>query len=87
MMKKVTRHLLHYLPLVGMLLVGPLAFWTFSYSRFLQITIAVAMAVFYVIWGVVHHAIHKDLHLSTVLEYIVIASLGLIIIFSLIFRA
>lgn len=87
MMKNITKHLLHYLPLIGGLLAGSLAFWSFSYNRAFQIVIAVAMTVFYVIWGVVHHAIHKDLHLSTVVEYIVIASLGLIIIFSLIFRA
>ncbi len=87
MMKKVTKHLLHYLPLVGVLLAGPFAFWVFSYNRALQIVIAVTMAIFYVAWGVIHHAIHKDLHLSTVLEYVVIASLGLIIILSLIFRA
>lgn len=87
MMKKIAKHLIHYLPLVGVLLAGILAFWFFSYNRAFQTVIAVAMAVFYVIWGVVHHAIHKDLHLSTVVEYIVIASLGLIIIFSLIFRA
>ena len=87
MIKKTAKHLLHYLPLIGVLLAGSFAFWFFSYNRAFQIVIAVVMAVFYVLWGVIHHTIHKDLHLSTVVEYVVIASLGLIIIFSLIFRA
>ncbi len=86
-MKRATKHLLHYLPLIAVFLAGLLAFWLFSYNRVFQIIVAVVVAVSYVVWGVIHHAIHKDLYLSTVVEYIVIASLGLIIIFSLIFRA
>ena len=87
MIKKTAKHLLHYLPLIGVLLAGSFAFWFFSYNRAFQIVIAVVMAVSYVLWGVIHHMLHKDLHLSTVVEYVVIASLGLIIIFSVIFRA
>lgn len=87
MLKNIAKHLPHYLPLIGILVVGLAAFWVFSYDRFFQIAVAVASALAYVAWGVIHHAIHRDLYLSVILEYIVIASLGLVIVFSLIFRA
>ncbi|MFZ5933146.1 MAG: hypothetical protein ACOYT7_03690 [Patescibacteria group bacterium] len=86
-MRSFAKHLPHYLALFGILLVGGLSFALFSYDRVFQVAIAVATAVSYVVWGLVHHMLHKDLHLSVFIEYLLVASLGLIIIFSLIFRA
>jgi len=85
-MKHLAHHLPHYLLLFGILLAGFAGLILFSYDRRFQIAVSVATAVAYVFWGIVHHAIHKDLHLETVIEYIVISSLGLVIVFSLIIR-
>jgi hypothetical protein len=85
-MKSFARHLPHYLPLLGLLLAGFLGLVLFSYDQSFQIIVAIAVAVFYVVWGVIHHLIHKDLYLAVVIEYLVVASLGLVIVFSLIFR-
>lgn len=86
-MKSFMKHLPHYLALIGVLVTGLVLFWVFSYDKAFQIAVAIALAVSYVAWGVVHHYIHRDLHLSVIIEYIVIASLGLVVILSLIFRA
>lgn len=86
-MRYLFRHLSHYLPLTGILLAGVLGFIWFSYDRTFQLAVAIATAVAYVVWALVHHHIHRDLHLAVVIEYIAIASLGVVILFTLIFRA
>lgn len=87
MVKRVTRHLQHYLPLLGILVAGLFGFILFSYDRNFQAAIGVALAISYVVWGLVHHHIHKDLHLSVVVEYLAIAAIGLVVMFSVLFRA
>lgn len=86
-MKNLAKHLPHYFGLIGVLVLGVLAFYFFAYDRSFQAAVAVAVAVSYVVWGVMHHHIHRDLHLAVFIEYLAVASLGLVIVFSLIFRA
>lgn len=86
-MKNLARHLPHYLSLIGIFLAGIVGFALFSYDRVFQAIIAISLAVSYVSWGIIHHQIHKELYLAVVIEYLVVASLGLIIILSLIFRS
>ena len=45
--------------------------------------IAVGVAGAYITWGIVHHHLHRDLHVSVVVEYILIASLGVIVTLSI----
>jgi hypothetical protein len=87
MMKNIARHLPHYLTLFGILIAGVLAFILFSYDRIFQVGVLVAVAAGYVAWGVVHHAIHKNLHFSVFIEYLIVALLGLVVVLSLIFRS
>jgi hypothetical protein len=70
--------------LTGILLAGFAGLVLFSYDKNFQSAVAVATALAYVSWGVVHHIHHKDLHLETLLEYVAVAILGLTILFSLI---
>ncbi len=86
-MKQFSKHLPHYLALLGILFFGFLAFILFSYDRGFQIAVAIAVAVSYVIWGIIHHWLHHDLYLAVVIEYIAVAALGLFIVFSLVLRA
>jgi hypothetical protein len=79
-------HILHYTPLVGILAAALFGFIFVSYNTGFRAAVIVASAVAYVSWGVVHHYIHKDLHLNVFLEYLVIAMLGAIIGLSIIFR-
>lgn len=85
-MKTFFKHLPHYTLLFGILLAGFGGLILFSYDKNFQIAISIALAISYVSWGVVHHFLHKDLHIETFIEYIAIAALGLIILFSLVIR-
>lgn len=86
-MKRIAKNLPHYLSLAGILIAGVVGFMVFSYERAFLIAVAIGLALAYVAWGVIHHSIHRDLYLSVVIEYIVVASLGLVVMLSLIFRA
>jgi len=86
-MRKLSRDIQHYFPLMGILVAGLVGFLVFSYDRNFQAAIAVAVALSYVVWGLVHHYIHKDLHTSVIIEYLAIAIVGLVAVFSVLFRA
>ena len=79
-------HLIHYTPLVGILFAALMGFIFVSYNQSFRAAVIVAASVSYVSWGLIHHYIHKDLHLSVILEYVSIAILGLIVGLSLVFR-
>jgi len=86
-MKRITKHLPHYVPLIGIMVAGVIGFIIFSYDRTFQVAIVVSLTISYVVWGIIHHILHRDLDLSVVIEYLLIATLGLLVILSLIYRA
>jgi len=70
--------------LVGLfLLLLGLGIINFNYDKGLQMAIAVGVAGAYITWGKVHHHLHRDLHISVIVEYILIASLGVIVTLSI----
>jgi hypothetical protein len=85
-MKDLAKHLPHYLLLFGILFAGFAGLILFSYDKTFQMAVAWALAGSYIAWGIVHHYLHKDLHLEVVIEYIAMAVLGFAILFSLILR-
>ncbi len=85
--KQVSKHMQHYLPLLGIIAAGGRGLVVFSYDKSFQAAVALSVAISYFIWGLVHHHLHRDLHLATVLEYLAIAVLGIVVLFSLLFRA
>ena len=85
-MKHFAKHLSHYLVLFGILLAGFAGLILFSYDKNFQFAVALATGTSYVFWGMIHHYIHKDLHLEVIVEYAAVALLGLVILFSLILR-
>ena len=85
-MKSFAKDLPHYMLLGGILLAGFAGLILFSYDRNFQVAVAIATAVSYVSWGLIHHHIHKDLYFEVFLEYSAVALLGLVILFSLILR-
>lgn len=86
-MPKTHHHIQHYAPLFGILTAGLAGFVMFSSDKNFQFVIAIAMSLGYVSWGIVHHYLHKDIYLEVILEYALIALLGLVLIFTVIFRA
>lgn len=86
MIKELKKYIPHYLSLFAILAAGVIGFYLFSYDRVFQAAVGVAISVSYVAWGTIHHIIHEDLYPSVIVEYLLVASLGLIIVFSLIFN-
>jgi len=83
-----TRHnLIHYSVLVVMMNIAVGAFLFFGFDRIYQMIIVLAAGVGYVLWGIIHHNVNDDLHSKVVVEYILVALLAELIIFSLILRA
>jgi hypothetical protein len=72
--------------LFGILLAGFAGLILFSYDKAFQIAIATALVVSYIAWGAAHHYLGRDLHFETIVEYVVVAILGFVIIFSLVIR-
>jgi hypothetical protein len=83
-MKKIIKHLSHSLLLFGILMSGFVGLILFSYDRNIQLLIAFLTSVGYVIWGVIHHKHNLDFHFEVLLEYIAVAVLGMVIIFTLV---
>lgn len=84
--KKISKHLPHYISLIGILFAAFLAFLFFSTDKFFLTGVAVAVSCAYLSWGVIHHLLHKDMSLAIFVEYLSVSVLGLIIVLSLIFR-
>ena len=85
-MQSLSKHLPHYISLIGIFIAGILGFYIYSYDRFFQIGIIIALASDYVSWGIIHHTIHKDICLTIMIEYITVAILGTVMALSLIYR-
>ena len=80
-------HFSHYLSLAGIFAAAIVGIYVFSYDPNLQMAVVLATAAGYVAWGVIHHWLHRDLYPSVIVEYLIVAILGVVLIFSLIFRA
>ncbi len=85
-MRFFVRDLPHYMLLIGILFAGFAGLVLFSYDRNFQIAVALATGISYVSWGLIHHHIHKDLHFEVFMEYLAVAILGTVILFSLILQ-
>lgn len=80
-------HPLHYFTLLCILLAGLWGIFWFNYSPALQLGIVISLGVSYVVWGMVHHWYHRDLHIKIIFEYVLVAVLAVLIFASLLFRA
>ena len=86
-MKRIGRDIQHYTPLFAILAMSLFGFKMFPYDRSFQSVIIIAAAAGYVSWGLIHHYIHQDLHLSIVMEYIGIGTVGMILVLTLLANA
>ena len=65
-------HAWHYLVLVLGLGAFIALLVVFSYSTPISIVISFLGSLFYVLWGIIHHALEKRLYKEIVLEYVLI---------------
>jgi len=86
LLKDVREHLGQYLVLLFILFFGALAFFYFQRFPQAQIVSIFLTASFYVLWGIVHHYLEGDLHPRVIMEYVAIALLGFLVLFTLVNR-
>ncbi|MAG59867.1 hypothetical protein CMO96_03720 [Candidatus Woesebacteria bacterium] len=87
MFSEITKHLAHYFSLLAIIGVSFWGLITFPYDKGMQTAIAISLGTAFVIWGLIHHWIHDDLHPKVILEYIATATLGIAILLIVIWQA
>ena len=75
-MKENEKHLLSYFILLTGLFVFFVMFISLSKTRHDQITVAFSGCLFYVLWGIIHHAFEHRFKLAVLLEYVLIGTLA-----------
>jgi NADH:ubiquinone oxidoreductase subunit H len=76
-------HPIHYAFLGGWLSLGLMLLTMAKYNSQLQMKTMVLMAMGYIVWGIIHHYRLRDLTAKIVLEYILVATLVMIIVCAL----
>jgi ABC-type iron transport system FetAB permease component len=75
-----------YLILFSLLVIGFGLFFFFDYHRPAQQLVVILTAMVYVLWGIAHHGLQKDLHPRVVLEYLLVAFLASLVTLFLLSR-
>ncbi|CAN5196015.1 hypothetical protein BH09PAT1_BH09PAT1_8160 [soil metagenome] len=81
MVAKFQSHKVYYLLLVGMEALGFVLVLFAKGDKQLELTYIVLATFFYLIWALVHHYIHHDLHTKVVIEYCLLSALGIAVMF------
>lgn len=83
MKKEIRKHFEYYISMIVILLFGTvLAYLTIDQKQ-LQFLIIMLTIFFYVAWGLLHHYINHDMTAKIVIEYVLVGSLGMSILFFL----
>jgi hypothetical protein len=75
MLQDFRTHVNHYAVLMAGIMLGLWALIRWRYIPQMQLWVILAMAAGYVLWGVFHHLLIKDLSVKIMLEYVLIAAL------------
>ncbi len=81
-MKLLQKHWGYYLSLLAILGAGFLII-IFSADKSLQLLVLILTALFYILWGIIHHHLHHDLTAKIVVEYVLMGALGISVVFLL----
>ena len=77
-----TRHV-HFLVLLSILIGGIATFLYVDPHSSLRLIVGIVTTVAYVAWGLIHHALEKDLHQRVVVEYMLIGAIALVLLFTM----
>ena len=72
--------IIHFLVLIAILGAGVLTFIVVRPNTTIQLLVGVITAVAYVLWGLIHHTIQKDLHQKIVIEYLLIGAIAIVLL-------
>lgn len=73
-------HILHFVVLACILAAGAIAFSLVSGSKSIQLFVGIVTAIAYIAWGLLHHALQKDLHPKVVIEYVLIGVISVVLL-------
>jgi len=79
------KHLLHYIFLFVGLLVFVALFILFRYHKPTQLFIGCIGVIFYVMWGILHHAVEDRLTRFVILEYLLFGGLAFLLLLTAFF--
>lgn len=78
---KLSVHTMHFIVLI-LILVGSIgAFLLLQGNHTSQLIVGVLTAISYVAWGIIHHALQKDLHTKIVVEYVLMGAIAIALLF------
>ncbi|OGV91038.1 hypothetical protein A3A66_00295 [Microgenomates group bacterium RIFCSPLOWO2_01_FULL_46_13] len=80
MIEDVRKHLAHYVVLTALFMTGLILLTIFNYQRDWQRLVALSIAVGYVTWGAIHHALTDRVTVKIMLEYALVAVLGFLLL-------
>lgn len=75
------KHLAYYFSFLLILGAGITAVFLSQGNKQVQMEFIVLLAGAYVLWGILHHVIHHSVTARLVIEYIVVACLGIAVVF------
>jgi hypothetical protein len=76
---------LHLLILVIILGFSLFTFTILGGKRDLQFLVGFMSAISYVMWGIIYHVIERDLYPRVVLEYVLVAAIGMVLLYTVLF--
>jgi hypothetical protein len=62
------------------LIIGVISFMKFTGNQSAQLLIGIMIAIFYAIWGILHHWLDKSLHRKVVIEYLLISAIAIMVL-------
>ena len=81
MRKKIKKHLLYYISLITMLLLGLILVVLANPNLRLQMLIIFGIIILFILWGGAHHLKNHQLTGRIMVEYILVGLLGIAILF------
>lgn len=73
-------NLINHIVLCAILVGGISTFYYVRPDLSLQFSVGVTTSIFYVAWGIIYHALNKDLRQKVVIEYVLIGTIAIILL-------
>ena len=77
---------MHSVVLACILIGGIATFYFVRANSFLQLLVGIVTSVSYILWGIIYHAVQRDLHRKVVVEYILIGSIAIVLLATVLLR-
>jgi len=78
--KEISQKPWEYISLLIIFISSVIAFYFFSYDPHSQRRVIYAAAAVYFLWSLYHHYKRGDLHVSIIIEYLIMAIFGIILL-------